>query len=255
MKKAIFLFNYTDIMVKPWLDHGYECYSFDGKHPAGVTRDGNHVKVGMWFEGYRAVRQAEEIAQMVGEGVVFVASFAECTYLTTTGAKWLYHPDDKDLPAHERRPHPSYPDRKADRDEAVKLAKMVQHVASYCQLLWQGGVPVAEVPWMLENPAVNMLNTLWRKPDYKFDPCQYGGYLPEDDVHPLFPEIYPPRDAYKKNTGIWCGGGFRMPVAEPVEAPDGFPGFKKVGGKSERTKTIRSCTPRGFAQAVFVFNS
>lgn len=253
MKKAIFLFNYTDIMVRDWLDAGYQCWSFDGKHPDGVTREGNHVKVGMWFEAEKAANHADRIARLVGEGVEIVVSFAECTYLTTTGARWFYHPDDKHLPYAQRRPHPSYPNRRKDQADAVVLAKMVQMVseALAARYLPKGGV----IPWMLENPAVSSLNTLWRKPDHKFDPCQYGGYLPEDDAHPLFPDIYPPRDAYRKNTGIWCGGGFQMPRTMSVDAPAGFPGFEKLGGKSDRTKEIRSCTPRGFARAVFIDNA
>jgi len=41
MKKAIFLFDYTGIMAKPWLDAGYECWCFDGQHSRGISRNGN----------------------------------------------------------------------------------------------------------------------------------------------------------------------------------------------------------------------
>jgi hypothetical protein len=33
-----------------------------------------------------------------------------------------------------------------------------------------------------------------------------------------------------------------------------FPGHTKLGGKSERTKEIRSVTPEGFSKAVFEYN-
>ncbi|WP_276387758.1 hypothetical protein [Escherichia coli] len=75
------------------------------------------------------------------------------------------------------------------RDFQVKAAynaKIVEKLAN-----------MHNVPWMVENP-VGALSTLWRKPDFIFNPCAYGGYLPEDDNHPAFPDVYPPRDAYTK---------------------------------------------------------
>ena len=32
-----------------------------------------------------------------------------CTFLAVSGARWYYHPDDKDLPYEQRRPHPRFP--------------------------------------------------------------------------------------------------------------------------------------------------
>lgn len=46
MKKAIFLFDYTGIMARPWADAGYLCYCFDGQHPEGVTLSDQHKKLG-----------------------------------------------------------------------------------------------------------------------------------------------------------------------------------------------------------------
>ena len=44
-----------------------------------------------------------------------------CTYLAVSGAQWYYHPDDKHLPVVNRRPHPKYPNRAKDREDAVKF--------------------------------------------------------------------------------------------------------------------------------------
>ncbi|MBB8026189.1 hypothetical protein HEL23_006095 [Escherichia coli] len=100
-----------------------------------------------------------------------------------------------------------------------------------------------------------VLSTLWRKPDFIFNPCAYGGYLPEDDKHPAFPDVYPQRDAYTKKTCIWCGNGFKQPIFRPVDLNSGDnPGWAKTGGRAKRTKMIRSLTPRGFARAVFLAN-
>jgi hypothetical protein len=96
-----------------------------------------------------------------------------------------------------------------------------------------------------------------------FQPCDFGGYLPEDDGGNPYPDIIPARDAYTKKTCLWTGNGFVMPAKRPVE-PEKFTGKNglnfsgpawKLGGKSLRTKNIRSATPRGFAKAVFAANS
>ena len=90
--------------------------------------------------------------------------------------------------------------------------------------------------WAAENP-VSVLATLWRKPNYSFHPYEYGGYLPENDEHPMYPDFIKPRDAYPKKTCIWSGNGFVMPKKNPVEVESGYSDqFKKLGGKSLKTK-------------------
>lgn len=52
------------------------------------------------------------------------------------------------------------------------------------------------------------------------------------------------------------GGGFVMPEKKKVDW-DGLYSqqHRKLGGKSDKTKNIRSATPRGFARAVFLANA
>lgn len=228
-RKAIFLYDFTGLMAQPWLDAGYECWCFDGQHEAGITRDGNHVKVGMWFSAVDKLKQARQIAEMVGDGVLFVFGFPDCRDLTNAGSK---HFEGK------RQANPMF------QIEAVELADLVRIV----------GV-ITGVPWAFENP-IGKLSSIYRKPDFKFHPCNFAGYLPAGDKHPLYPEVYPGRDRYNKTTHIWCGNGFKKPRnkhIDPVYKEN--PGWKLCGGKSTRTKNIRSVTPRGFAQAVFEANS
>jgi len=229
MKKAIFLYDYTGIMAQPWLDAGdFECWCFDGQHPKGITRDGNHVKVGMWFDAYNTAQSVKEIKQMVGDGVAFVFGFPECTDMAVSGAAHFAKKAEKNI---------------AFQAEACELARLVMYVGD-----------AFGCAWAAENP-VSVLATLWRKPNYSFHPYEYGGYLPEDDVHPIYPEYIKPRDAYPKKTCIWSGNGFVMPDKKPVSVEHGYSEqHKKLGGKSLKTKNIRSATPRGFAQAVFEAN-
>ena len=248
MRKAVFLYDYTGIMAKPWIEAGYACWCFDGQHEPGIVRDGLHVKVGMWFSAESVIETVSKIVDMVGDEVRMVFGFPECTYLSCSGAGWLYHPEDKHLPTEMRRPHPMHPNRKQLRSEAVILARMVQDVGE-----------AFGCPWALENP-MSQLSTLWRKGDYVFHPCDFGGYLPDGDVNPHYPLNIPGRDRYKKTTWIWAGNGFTFPEQKPVECAN-LKGAEFVmgrndglGGKSLKTKNIRSATPRGFAQAVFEAN-
>jgi hypothetical protein len=227
-KKAIFLFDYTGIMAKPWLDAGYECWSFDGQHDRGITKDGLHVKVGLHFEAHSKLHFASRVVGMVGDGVKFVFGFPECTDLTSAGAK--HFSGKRDFNG-------------LFQAEAIELADLVRVVGN-----------LYGCPWAFENP-VGAISTQYRAYDFSFNPCDYGGYLPANDEHPLYPDIYPGRDAYNKNTCIWHGNGFKEPKRLPVTPLyKENPGWKLCGGKSTKTKNIRSATPRGFAMAVKLSN-
>lgn len=238
MKKAIFLFDYTGIMAKPWIEAGYDCYIFDGQHPKGVTtpcyfdssgRRHDYTAVGMWFDPRDKLISAKAILDLVGEGVEFVFGFPECTDLTVAGAKHFKSKRDS---------NPLF------QLEAIELADLVRCVGVLC-----------DAAWAFENP-VSVISTQYRRPDFKFNPCDYGGYLPEVDEHPLYPGIYPPRDAYNKGTCIWCGNGYKIPKPKKIEPLyKDNPGWKHCGGKSLKTKNIRSATPRGFSIANFEANS
>ena len=229
MKRAVFLYDYTGLMAQPWLEAGYECWCFDGQHPEGITRDNLHVKVGMWFDADRTDEQAKSIAAMVGDNVELVFGFPECTHLAVSGA------------AHFAKKLKLDPEI---QNKATKLAMLVECVGD-----------LLSCPWAAENP-VSVLSTKWRKPDFVFHPYEYGGYLAPDDVHPQWPEYIAARDAYPKKTCIWCGNGFVAPDKRPVPCQSGYSNqHLKLGGKSLKTKNIRSATPRGFARAVFEANS
>jgi hypothetical protein len=95
--------------------------------------------------------------------------------------------------------------------------------------------------WCLENP-VGRLRNWFGPPLMYFDPCDYGGYST-------------PPDAYTKKTCLW--GKFNVPDKDPVEpikACDQGSWIQKLGGKSDRTKRLRSITPEGFSRAFFDSN-
>lgn len=216
-KAILSLFDYTTETVRPWAEAGYTCYCVDIQHAPGENREGNIIRVGADLFTWTPPTDVE---------FVFCIGFPPCTDLAVSGAKHF---------ANKAAANPAY------RDEAMALVYRVRDIAE-----------ALGVPYAIENP-ISVISSEWRKPDFIFDPHQYGGYIPEAEaVHPRWPEHIAPRDAYPKRTCLWTGGGFTMPPVMPVEVEDGYSRqFKKLGGKSLKTKNIRSATPRGFAIALF----
>lgn len=216
----ISLCDLTGIFVKPWVDAGYNAMIIDPQHK-GTEWHGHTLKVGMTIEqAMPTIREA-----MKTHEIIFVAGFPPCTDLAVSGAAHF----------------------------ANKAAKDKHFQAKAAQIVWQCHM-VAELagcPYIIENP-VSALSSIWRKPCFSFHPYEFGAYLPENDKHPQYPQYIKPRDAYPKKTCLWTGGGFNMPNKKPVAIEEGYSDqHKKLGGKSLKTKNIRSATPRGFAQAVF----
>lgn len=105
--------------------------------------------------------------------------------------------------------------------DALSLVERCREIAE-----WSGA------PWFLENP-VSTISSYWRKPDYTFDPCDYG-------------------DPYTKRTCLWTGGGFVMPPKDRVEPTEGSK--MHLLPPSHERANLRSATPMGFARAVFEAN-
>ena len=220
-KIVISLFDYTTEFVKPWAKEGYTCFCVDIQHPYGYSPPkGNIIKVGL---------PVEDFAASLPKGdVIFLAAFPPCTDLAVSGA------------AHFRKKEASNPHY---REEALSLVYLARDLGEKLQ-----------VPYLIENP-ISVISTEWRKPDYIFHPWEYGMYLPEGDRHPDYPEIIEPNDRYNKKTCLWTNALFVMPGKKPTEKPVGYSKqHKLLGGKSIRTKNIRSATPRGFSLAVFEAN-
>ena len=230
MRIAVFLFDLTGIMAKSWADAGYQCFIIDGQHPGGVRYfDDNILSVGVWLEPCEINNNIGFLSGIIGNQCDFIFGFPECTDLAVSGAAHFKKKAEK---------NPLF------QHEAIAQARLVE-------LLGQK----YGCKYAFENP-VSVISTKLRKPDFSFHPYEYGGYLPDDDVHPHYPDYIKPRDAYPKKTCIWSGGGFVEPQRKPVECDPGYSDqHKKLGGKSLKTKNIRSATPRGFARAVFECNN
>jgi hypothetical protein len=90
--------------------------------------------------------------------------------------------------------------------------------------------------WCIENPVgrLHKLVPEMGRPRMYFNPCDYG-------------------DPYTKKTALY--GDFNTDLIKtPVFPTEGSKMHKLYGGKSERTKAMRSITPEGFAKAFCAAN-
>lgn len=209
------LFDGSGIMGLPWAMAGHTVYCFN----ADEADHGEYV-VKMSHENIHYVNCwiDSEFDFYAAPDIIF--SFPSCTELAGSGEK--HHRNEGDISV------------------AVDAARVAERMGAKYQC-----------PWMVENP-VGKLSTEWRKPDYYFNPFEYGGYM--SGFEPSFHPKMPARDGYTKKTCLWVGGGFVMPEKIPVAHIGKFWGWAFLGGASAKTKQLRSLTPRGFARAVYEAN-
>ena len=163
-----------------------------------------------------------------GEEWDIMVAHPPCTYLSVSGARWLYHPDDKDLPIDQRREHPHHLGRRQMQKDAM----------AFFLALTQTKIK----RWAIENP-VGIMNTHYRKADQIVQPFWFG-------------------DSASKKTCLWL---HNLPELKPTKMVD--PGERVVlsSGRSlpkwysdsfntkittEERRKARSKTFHGFAQAI-----
>ncbi len=244
-KIVISLYDYTGEALIPWAKAGYTCLAFDIQHSeigkiqmfdSGgrieyIKKDLHNIE--NLHSLYDRLMADEQAFGITTNEIAFAMAFPVCTDLAVSGAA---HFEAK---------------RKIDPDFQKKAADY----AIWCEELFTA----LRVPFFIENP-VSVLSSLWRKPDHKFHPFEYGGYIPEHLAkHPKWPKYIPAKDAYRKKTCLWTGNDFQMPEQKPVDCSayygNGYSKqIMKLGGKTQKTKNIRSATPRGFAIAVYEAN-
>ncbi len=123
------------------------------------------------------------------------------------------------------------------KDKPIELLFEALELVDACMKIIE---EASSVFWCMENPVGRLVKWMG-KPLMYFNPCDYG-------------------DDYTKKTCLW--GKFNIPeknYVEPVFFTDTKGNrfsemFFKTGGKSERTKKIRSITPPGFSWAFFEAN-
>jgi hypothetical protein len=231
MKTVLFLYNSSMYALRPWLDDGrfnVVTVDFDDTDHSGEHR-GHEGHERLWranidlSTSQSAYWVEEWLADQELDSPSFILSFAPCTDLAVSGARHF---------AAKRARDPMFQDR------AVVAARLVES--------WT-------CPSMVENP-VSVLATQWKAPTGYVHPWFYALSV-RPQAHPEFPDHIPPSDLYNKKTGLWCQNGACMPVQNWFrEPPVILSPVMKLGGKSARTKYIRSLSPRGMMQEIYAAN-
>lgn len=212
---VVSLCDYTGNVVRPWAAAGYDCLCIDIAHETPTQYQVHEGGGTIWFIKADLL-DCVSTWLPVGRVPAFACGFPPCTHTAVSGAKYF---------------------RTKGPRAAAEAFAVIARVAELLQ--WFG------CPYFYEQPVATS-STYCGKPSCVFDPCDYAGYSPEPD-----------KDAYTKRTCLWTGGGFVMPEAkrlEPVRVCAQGSWVQKLGGKSERTKRLRSATPLGFSQAVYEAN-
>ena len=151
-----------------------------------------------------------------------------CTYLAVSGARWYYHPDDKDLPVEQRRPHPRFPNRAQDREDGA---------AFFMALV---NAPIKHIA--VENP-VGIMNTRYRKPDQVVQPYYFGDEASKSTC--LWLKNLPPLE--KTNV---VGTGEWVELSSGKRLPKWYSDALTQAKTPEERRNLRSKTFPGFAKAI-----
>jgi hypothetical protein len=170
----------------------------------------------------------QDVFEVIDKGWDLMIAHPPCTFLAGSGAQWLSHPEDKELPFDDRRPHPKYPNRRQDMLDSVEFVKAlynsdIKHIA-------------------IENP-VGLLSSKWRKADQIIQPYMFG-------------------DEATKTTCLWLknlplllptkivGKGERTVFSSGKSHPKWYADALKNAKTKEERQTLRSKTFQGIADAI-----
>jgi len=145
---AVFLFDYSGAMARPWADAGYDCLIVDIQHRGFRVLE---QPAGTIYAHEADLTQPYQLPDALADRqVIFVAAFPPCDHLAVSGARWF---KGKGLKA---------------------LAWSIQCFAVAVEF-----AESQDCPYCLENP-VSTISTYWRKPDHIFHPHHYAGLEPDD---------------------------------------------------------------------------
>lgn len=178
--------------------------------------------------GHPEWHRHQDVFEVINEGWDMMIAHPPCTFLSVSGAQWYYHPKDKHLPTEDRRPHPNFPNRAKDREDAVKF------------FLKLAKAPIDKIA--IENP-IGIMSSRWRKPNEIVQPYMFG-------------------DEATKTTCFWTknlpkleptemvGKGERVVFKSGKSMPKWYAeALTKAKTKAER-QTLRSKTFMGMAKAI-----
>lgn len=228
------LFDHSGHAAQPYRDAGWHVIQVDIK---------NGIDILTW-DYASDITKAVELDCKIG-----LLAAIPCTDFACSGAK-----------------HFGEKDKNGDTAKSDLLVDKVYEIKSYLETYYWLNF------WRVENPRSRIHNRhQWLgRVEHKFNPCDYAGY-----TDPTFAEMHElellrgtdMKDASKEelnlvlgvgayNKETWLWGDFKpmkKKYIEPVWKEN--PGWRLYGGKSERTKELRSIDPIGFCRAFFEANN
>jgi site-specific DNA-cytosine methylase len=203
----------SQAVCKEFRSFGHEAYSCDilpcsGGHPEW------HIQ--------------GDVFNVINEGWDMMIAFPPCTYLSVSGAQWYYHPNDKGLEVHNRRPHPKYPNRSKDRSDAKEFFINLYN---------------SDIKYIaIENP-VGIMNTEFKKPSQIIQPWMFGDEATKTTCLWLknLPNLMP--------TNI-VGKGERTVFASGKSHPKWYAEALAKAKTPEERRNLRSKTFPGIAKAM-----
>jgi len=212
---VISLCDYSGNWPRPFADYGYTVLHYDLKHGDDVLT--------LTPDAITAHVDAAMIDRADGD-IAGVLMAPPCTDFSVSGAQY-------------------WPKKDADGTTAKALA-----IVDACVAIGKHFALTDGAWWALENPVgrLSKLRPDLGKPLCYFHPYEYAHMAPEG----LFE-----RNRYTKKTGLWGDfpsdlfRKFAMENGGPVRVCSQGSWLQKLGGKSERTKELRSMTPEGFSEA------
>jgi len=141
--KVLVACEYSGVVRDAFINKGHEAVSCDLLPSESDT--GEH------YQG--------DVTDILNDGWDMMIAHPPCTYLSVSGARWYYHPEDKHLPYDERRPHPMHPNRRQLQQEALDFVKLLLNA------------PIDKIA--VENP-VSVISTRIKKPTQIIQPYEYG---------------------------------------------------------------------------------
>ena len=228
MKNVLIACEESQTVCKAFRKLGFNAYSCDilpcsGGHPEWHL----HCDVLGVIRDKRGTLETGDEFVLDGEWDLMIAH-PPCTYLSVSGARWYYHPEDKDLPIEQRRPHPNFPTRAQDRKEAIEFFLALAN---------------ADIPRIaIENP-VGIMSKLFHKPNQIVQPYWFGDEATKTTCLWLknLPQLTPTKIV---------GKGERVVLSSGKSLPKWYSDSFNTKISAERRRTLRSKTFQGFADAM-----
>jgi len=238
MKTLLSLFDYTGQWAEPFYNNGWDVIQWD------IKLD-ELMDVHLLDSAETCLNQFEDV-----NGILCAIP---CTEFAVSGSRWW---KAKDL--------------RGDTEKAIAVACQALKI---CDLFTPTDPDYDDTFfYAIENPVGRLARLTGLGDAYYFNPCEFAGYLNPSLAQLAEMDRIRAKDGsgitreefefilstntYTKKTGLW-GGFNRALVQKPIQpikgAPTGSP-MQRMGGKSAKTKEVRSVTPAGFAQAFFEAN-